>query len=67
MSDESKPPESKTAYGTSAMRRFLTASTTVSLSSVKSASRVGMYSGSVTHWGSYHRVILPSLSPGSRT
>ena len=34
---ESSPPDSKTAYGTSAMRRFFTASTTVSLSSVRSA------------------------------
>mmetsp|Transcript_4897 Transcript_4897/g.10701 ORF Transcript_4897/g.10701 Transcript_4897/m.10701 type:complete len:234 (+) Transcript_4897:1625-2326(+) len=39
--DESRPPDKSTAYGTSAIKRFVTASTTVSRISAKSAGFVG--------------------------
>ncbi len=58
----SRPPDSSTPYGTSAIRRFTTLSISVFLMTVRSAGLVGMTSMS-SHDGAYQRT-KPFTVPG---
>mmetsp|Transcript_5990 Transcript_5990/g.21472 ORF Transcript_5990/g.21472 Transcript_5990/m.21472 type:complete len:221 (+) Transcript_5990:1662-2324(+) len=60
--EESRPPESNTPKGTSAISLLSTASMTVSLTCAKSTAAVGTYDSSVTQRGSYH-LMKSGLSP----
>jgi hypothetical protein len=60
---ESRPPDSSTPYGTSAMRRFTTLSTSVVRMSSRSAGFVGMTSTSIIQLGAYQRT-KPLTVPG---